>query len=32
SKEQLEALGRALLRISSINDLVTWLKQQESQP
>ncbi|MGJ5630729.1 Rpn family recombination-promoting nuclease/putative transposase [Nostoc sp. CALU 1950] len=30
NKEQLEALGRAILRISSISDLVTWLDQQES--
>jgi predicted transposase YdaD len=30
NKEQLEALGRALLRILSIPDLVTWLDQQES--
>ncbi|WP_392477011.1 DUF4351 domain-containing protein [Nostoc sp. C110] len=30
-KEQLEALGRALLIISSIADLLIWLKQQESQ-
>lgn len=29
-KEQLEALGRALFRMSSIADLVTWLDQQES--
>ncbi len=30
NKEQLEALGRALLRISSIPDLVAWLDQQSS--
>jgi len=30
SKEQLEALGRKLLRISSIADLVIWLQQQSS--
>jgi len=30
NKEQLEALGRALFRMSSIGDLVTWLDQQES--
>ena len=29
-KEQLEALGRALFRMSSIADLVTWLDEQES--
>jgi predicted transposase YdaD len=29
-KEQLEALGRAILRLSSIPDLVTWLDQQSS--
>lgn len=28
-KEQLESLGRAILRISSIPDLVAWLDQQE---
>jgi predicted transposase YdaD len=27
NKEQLEALGRKLLKISSIDDLVSWLKQ-----
>jgi hypothetical protein len=32
SKEQLEALGRKLLRISSIADLVIWLQQQSTQP
>ncbi|BAZ26691.1 hypothetical protein NIES4073_75990 [Kalymmatonema gypsitolerans NIES-4073] len=30
NKEQLEALGRALFRMSSIADLVTWLDEQES--
>jgi predicted transposase YdaD len=30
NKEQLEALGRALLRIVLIDDLVIWLQQQES--
>ncbi len=30
NKEKLEALGRALLRISSIADLFIWLDQQES--
>ena len=30
NKEQLEALGRALFRMSSIADLVTWLNEQES--
>ncbi len=29
SREKLEALGRALLRISSMVDLVAWLNQQE---
>lgn len=29
-KEQLEALGRAILRISSIGDLVAWLEQNQS--
>ncbi|MBR8835177.1 MAG: DUF4351 domain-containing protein [Stigonema ocellatum SAG 48.90 = DSM 106950] len=29
NKEKLEALGRALLRISSIADLFIWLDQQE---
>ncbi len=28
NKEQLEALGRAILRFSSLPDLVTWLNQQ----
>jgi hypothetical protein len=27
NKEQLEALGRKLLKISSIDDLVSWLQQ-----
>ncbi|MBW4596011.1 MAG: Rpn family recombination-promoting nuclease/putative transposase [Brasilonema angustatum HA4187-MV1] len=30
NKEQLEALGRALFRMSSIADLVTWLDEHES--
>jgi len=30
NKEQLEALGRAILRISLLPDLVTWLDQQSS--
>ncbi len=30
NKEQLEALCRRLMNISSISDLVTWLNQQES--
>ncbi len=30
SREKLEALGRALLRISSMADLVNWLNQQEN--
>ncbi len=30
NKEQLEALGRALFRMSSIADLVNWLDEQES--
>ncbi len=29
NKEQLENLGRAILRISSIPDLLTWLDQQD---
>ncbi len=29
NKEQLEALGRAILRISSLPDLLTWLELQE---
>ncbi|MDZ8052065.1 MAG: Rpn family recombination-promoting nuclease/putative transposase [Aulosira sp. ZfuVER01] len=31
NKEKLEALGRALLKISSIADLYTWLDRQESK-
>ena len=30
NKEKLEALGRVLLRISSIDDLFIWLDGQES--
>ncbi|MDJ0618879.1 MAG: DUF4351 domain-containing protein [Calothrix sp. MO_192.B10] len=30
NKEQLEALGRAILKISSMNDLLAWLNQQEN--
>jgi predicted transposase YdaD len=30
NKEQLEALGRAILRISSIDDLAAWLEQNPS--
>ena len=30
NKEQLEALGRAILRFSSQPDLVAWLDQQSS--
>jgi hypothetical protein len=29
NKERLEALGRAILRFSSLSDLVSWLNQQE---
>jgi len=29
-KEQLEALGRAIIRISSIDDLMAWLEQNQS--
>ncbi|WGV24799.1 Rpn family recombination-promoting nuclease/putative transposase [Halotia branconii] len=29
NKESLEALGRAILKFSSLSDLVTWLNQQE---